>query len=107
MTALTATVTTTPTLDRDRLQDGLDMVNEAINELTTVRSTIGATQNALDSANQDHIDMTNYMEMSITQITAVDVTEAATRLSADQLMLQASYMTISQLSKLSLVNYMR
>lgn len=104
---LTATVTTTPTLDRDRLQDGLDLVNEAINELTTVRSTIGATQNTLDSVNQDHIDMTNYMELSITQITAVDVTEAATRLSADQLMLQASYMTISQLSKLSLVNYMR
>ena len=104
---LTATVTTTPTLDRDRLQNGLDLVNQAINELSTVRSKIGGTQNALDAANQDHIDMTLYMEQSITKITQVDVAEAATRLSADQVMLQASYMTISQLSKLSLANYLR
>lgn len=104
---LTATVTTTPVLDRDRLQDGLDMVNEAINELTTVRSRIGTTQNALESATQDQFDMTAYMEQSIIQITEVDVTEAASRMSADQLMLQASYMTISQLSKLSLANYLR
>ena len=103
---LTATVTTTPVLDRARLQDGLDLVNQAINELSTVRSSIGVTQNALDSANEDHTDMTVYMEQTITQITQVDVAEAASRLSADQLMLQASYMTISQLSKLSLANYL-
>jgi flagellar hook-associated protein 3 FlgL len=104
---LTATVTTTPVLDRDRLQNGLDLVNEAINELTTLRSRVGVTQTALESANQEHIDITTYMEQSIIQISAVDVTEAATRMSADQLMLQASYMTIAQLSKLSLSNYLR
>lgn len=104
---LTATVTTTPVLDRTRLQDGLDLVNQAISELSTVRSSIGVTQNALDSANEGHTDMTLYMEQTITKITQVDVAEAASRLSADQLMLQASYMTISQLSKLSLANYLR
>jgi len=104
---LTATVTTTPVLDRDRLQDGLDLVNQAINELSTVRSRVGVTQNALEMANEDHTDMTTYMEQTITQITQVDVAQAATQLSADQVMLQASYMTISQLSKLSLANYLR
>lgn len=104
---LAATVTTTPTLDRDRLNDALGLVNDAINGLPTIRSRIGAAQNALDAANEDHADMMTYMEQSIVQITSVDVTEAASRMASDQLMLQASYMTISQLSQLSLANYLR
>jgi flagellar hook-associated protein 3 FlgL len=104
---LAATVTTSPTLDRDRLNDALGLVNDAINGLPTIRSRIGAAQNALDSANEDHADMMTYMEQSIVQITSVDVTEAASRMASDQLMLQASYMTISQLSQLSLANYLR
>lgn len=104
---LAATVTTTPTLDRDRLNDALSLANDAVNGLPTIRARIGAAQNALQAANDDHADMTTYMEQSIVAITSVDITEAASRLSADQLMLQASYMTISQLSQLSLANYLR
>jgi flagellar hook-associated protein 3 FlgL len=104
---LTATVTTSPTLDRDRLQDALNLANDAVNTLPTIRSRIGATQNALDAANDDHADMSTYMDQTILQLTSVDVTEAASRLASDQLTLQASYMTISQLSQLSLANYLR
>lgn len=104
---LTATVTTSPTIDRDRLQDALGVVNQALSNLPTIRSRIGAAQTALEDANQVHIDMTAYLEQSITEITAVDITEAATRLSADQLLLQASYMSVAQLSQLSLASYLR
>lgn len=104
---LTATVTTTPTLDRDRLQDALTLATDAIGGLTTIRSGIGANQNALEATNENHADMSTYMDQSIIDITSVDVTEAASRVAQDQLMLQASYMTISQLSQLSLANYLR
>ena len=104
---LTATVTTTPTLDRNRLQDALSLADAAISGLPTIRSGIGAAQNALETANDDHADMSTYLDQSILNITSVDVPEAASRMASDQLMLQASYMTISQLGQLSLANYMR
>ncbi len=104
---LTATVTLTPTVDRDRLQDALALVNQAISSLPTIRSRIGTAQNALDLANEVHVDMTTYLDQSITNLTSVDITQAATRISAEQVLLQASYMTISQLGQLSLANFMR
>ncbi len=104
---LTASVTLSPTVDRNRLQDALDVVNEAISNLPTIRSRIGTAQNALDLANEVHADMTTYFDQSITNLTSVDITEAASRMSAEQVLLQASYMTISQLGQLSLANFMR
>ena len=103
---LTATVTLTPTIDRDRLQDALDVVNQAIQELPTIRSRIAASQTALDQADEMHADMTTYLEVSITEITSVDITETISRINADQVLLQASYMTISRLGQLSLANYL-
>lgn len=104
---LTASVTLTPTVDRNRLQDALNVVNQAISNLPTIRSRIGTAQNALDSANEVHADMATYLDQSITNLTSVDITEAATKMSSEQVLLQASYMTISQLGQLSLANFMR
>jgi flagellar hook-associated protein 3 FlgL len=104
---LTASVTITPSVDRNRLQDALDVVNQAVSNLPTIRSRIGTAQNALDSANEVHADMSTYLDQSITNLTSVDITEAATKMSSEQVLLQASYMTISQLGQLSLANFMR
>lgn len=104
---LSATVTLTPTIDRDRLQDALNLTTDALGGLTSLRGGMGAAQNALDAANEGHADMGTYMDQAILDITSVDVTEAASRMAQDQLMLQASYMTISQLSQLSLASYLR
>lgn len=104
---LTATVTTSPTVDRDRLQDALDLINQAIDSLPTIRSRVGAAQNALAQANDGHEEMALYLDQSITSIASVDITEAITRMTADQTLLEASYMAIAQLSRMSLANYLR
>lgn len=104
---LTASVSLSPTVDRNRLQDALIVVNEAIASLPTIRSRIGTAQNALDLANEVHADMTTYLDQSITNLTSVDIPEAMTRISNEEVLLQASYMTISQLGQLSLANFMR
>jgi flagellar hook-associated protein 3 FlgL len=104
---LTATVTLTPTVDRDRLQNALELVNQAVNSLPTIRSRVGSAQNALDQANEEHGDMTTFLDQSITNITGVDVAEAMSRMAADETLLNVSYMAIAKLGQLSLVNFMR
>jgi flagellar hook-associated protein 3 FlgL len=104
---LTASVTLSPTVDRNRLQDALDLVNQAVSNLPTIRSRLGTAQNALDLANEVHADTTTYLDQSITNLTSVDVPAAMTRVSSESMLLQASYMTISQLGQLSLANFMR
>lgn len=104
---LVATVTTTPTIDRDRLNDALRLANEAIQEIPDITSRLGTAQNAIASANEDHDDLTTYLEKAVTDITAVDIPQVMTRMTADQTLLEASYMTISTLGRLSLTNYLR
>ncbi len=103
---LTNTVTMDP-LDRDRLNDALDLVNQAIQEIPDITSRIASAQTVLDKVTTDNDDLKVYLNQSVTDITGIDVTEVMTRLTQDQTLLEASYMTISSLSKLNLASYLR
>jgi flagellar hook-associated protein 3 FlgL len=103
---LAATASTSPTIDHARLQDALNVVNKAIDDLPNTRAQIGAAQNAVDQATNEHNTMSTYIEQSITDIKAVDVPSALSQLSNDQTILQAAYMTTVRLSGLSLTQYM-
>lgn len=103
---LSSTVTTDP-LDRDRLNDALDLVNQAIQDIPNITSRIASAQTALDSVTTENDDLKVYLNQSVTDITGIDVTEVMTRLTQDQTLLQASYMTISTLSQLNLASYLR
>jgi|LNFM01.1.fsa_nt_gb flagellar hook-associated protein 3 FlgL len=103
---LTNTVTMDP-LDRARLNDALDLVNQAIQEIPDITSRIASAQTVLDKVTTDNDDLKVYLNQSVTDITGIDVTEVMTRLTQDQTLLQASYMTISSLSKLNLASYLR
>lgn len=103
---LTATAATSPTIDTARLNEALNVVNQAVNDLPTVRSSIGAAQNAIDQATNEHNTMSTYLEQTITDIKSVDVPSALTQLSSDQTVLEAAYMTTVRLSGMSLASYM-
>ncbi len=102
-----ANTATLDPLDRDRLNDALDLVNEAIQGIPDITSRIASAQTALDKVTTDNDDLKIYITQSVTDITSIDVTEVMTRLTQDQTLLQASYMTISSLSKLNLASYLR
>lgn len=104
---LTATATTSPTIDHARLTEALSVVNSAVQDLPTIRAGIGAAGNAIDQANNEHNTLSTYLEQNITDIKAVDVPSALTQLSSDQTLLQAAYTTIVKLSGLSLASFMR
>lgn len=103
---LTATAATSPTIDTARLNDALSVVNQAVNDLPTIRASIGASENAIDQATNEHNTTTTYLEQTITNIKSVDVPSALTQLSSDQTVLEAAYMTTVRLSGMSLASYM-
>jgi flagellar hook-associated protein 3 FlgL len=108
--------------DRTMLETALALVNTALGvesgngalgvdaiqlDLTQLRAVIGASRNGLEVAQQRIDDFKLYTEENISSIEHVDVTEAMTRLATTQTQLEASYMTLSKLSQLSLTDYLR
>lgn len=104
---MTATATTSPNIDTIRLQEALDVVNLALDAIPDIRSRIAATQLTIDNTNESHADINLYVDERITDIKAVDIPLTVTRLANDQLVLEASFMTVSRLSQLSLSSFLR
>jgi flagellar hook-associated protein 3 FlgL len=104
---LAKTATTSPTIDTLRLQEALTIVNQAINDIPNIRSRIGASLNALDKADVGHRDMLLFVEETISDIENVDIPATVARMTMDQVLLEASFLTISRLRDLSLTNFLR
>ncbi|MGB1547580.1 MAG: flagellin [Alphaproteobacteria bacterium] len=102
-----AKTTVTSPLDRSRLEDALRLSEEAINEISDIRTNIGGSLKAVDLANTVHSDALLKVQENISNIENVDVAAAMTKLSNDQLHLEASFMVLARLSSLSLVNFLR
>jgi len=92
---------------RTRLNEALDLANEAISAIPDVRSRIGSSRSTLELANNQHDEFLLYAEGAIGDIENVDVTEAVTRLSSHQATLEASYASLARLQSVSLVDYLR
>ena len=96
-----------PPSDRAALQHALDVVGQALTEIPDIRTKIGTAQSMLDQVNKRHSDFQLYSEKTIGEIQNIDAAEVMTRLQSDSTSLQASYMSISTLSRLNLLNYLR
>ncbi|MDX1486368.1 MAG: flagellin, partial [Alphaproteobacteria bacterium] len=104
---LTATASTSPTIDKLRLQEALVVVNQAIDNLPVIRSRIGSAQLSIEQASDSHNDIALYLDQSISDVKAVDIPLTVTKLTNDQVILEASFMTVSRLASLTLVNFMK
>jgi len=90
-----------------RLEEALGLAEAAVNEIPDIRSRIGVARNALEAETARHEESLLYGEKAIGDIENVDVTEAITRLAAEQTTLQASYAALARLQSLSLADYLR
>lgn len=104
---LVATSNNTPTPDTNRLQEALTVVNQAIDNLPVIRSRIASAQRSIEQVNGSHEDIKLYIDETITDIKGVDIALAVTRLTNDQSVLEASFMTVSRLASLTLTNFLR
>ncbi len=102
---MTADASTDP-IETVRFQEALDVVSEAIDNIPTIRSRIGASLKAIETADNAHRDMDLLIERSISDIENVDIPETVAKLSMDQVLLEASFMTIGRLAQLNLANFL-
>lgn len=104
---LTATAVTGGQVDEVRVNEALGLIGEAINDLPDLIGRIGAARRTLENVNAKHDDFQLYAEQTITDIEAADITLTLAQLSQDSTVLEASYATLGQLSRLSLLDYLR
>jgi flagellar hook-associated protein 3 FlgL len=111
-----------PTPSQDEMETALSLINTALGtesgnaargvlpltqDVADIQSLIGTSRSSIDQANARHSDFTIYLEQNISDIKTVDVAQTLTQVSSYTTQLQASYMTLSQISQLSLLNYLK
>jgi flagellar hook-associated protein 3 FlgL len=92
--------------DPTTLRAAMDLMDQAITRLNTVTSTIGAASNALDVSEKRHNDNLVVLKETVGSIEDTNILEASSKLSQEELQLQASYSVIARLSRLSIINYL-
>ena len=103
---LNATVTS-GNIDTATLESALGLAIEAIEEIPDIRSRVGSDRLLLETMKVRHQDFIVFTGEAINKIETVDVVAAVSRMSIDQVMLEASYMLTARLSQLSLANFLR
>ncbi len=93
--------------DRVGLEGALDQATQAINGLADLRGTLGARSARLESIATSQDAQADYLRESIGTIEDVDLAEAMTKLAQDRIVLEASYLALSQINSLSLADYLR
>lgn len=94
-------------LDGAVLQQAYTMMKSAVDGLSDIRGRIGASSKVLEAASSGHDDYLTYASNLVSVLEDVDVAEATTRLAQDEVQLQGSYLSLSRISDLSLLNYLR
>lgn len=105
-------------VDQAYLQAGLELISKAIDGTATanypatiqglrqIAGEAAATYAVLDTTLERHTRFIGYAETAIGNIEQVDTAEAAVKLNADQLALQASLSTLARLNDITLLNYL-
>ncbi|MAM76336.1 flagellin [uncultured Tistrella sp.] len=88
-------------------ETALTMVNDAIATLADYRAEVGTNQARLDSIISGHEDRKVTQEEAIAAIEKTDIPSATVRMSNDQTILDASYMMVSQINRMSLADYLK
>lgn len=95
----------------DQVRNMLGTVIEAdpttsFESITQLRSRVLGPLNMLSTSRENHARFINYAEDVSAEIEGIDEAEVISRLQANQLVLQASFQTLSQIQGLSLVNFL-
>jgi flagellar hook-associated protein 3 FlgL len=96
-----------PPGDRATMEDALDVVSQAISDVSDIRTRIGASRAALENVNKRFDEFQLYSEKTISELENVDITKTITQMNSDQLAVEASFTTLSRLNDLSLTRFLR
>ena len=93
--------------DKVVLEESYRMLQSALDGLSDLRGKIGATSDVLDKAREGHTDFIAYSNNLISNIEDVDIAAATTELAGQEVQLQGSYLALTRVQNLSLLDYIR
>ncbi|HEY6642622.1 flagellar hook-associated protein FlgL [Povalibacter sp.] len=89
------------------LSGGLQQVDQAIDHFLGVRGEVGARLSALDTADAAREDLSIDRASTLSDLRDLDYAEALARMNQQMVALQAAQLSYSQISQLSLFDYLR
>jgi len=100
-------VTTVGGVEISPLENGLKELDDAIDRVVSVQTTIGARQNALDRQESINEDYILDMQTATSTIGDLDFAEAISKFNIQNVALQAAQQAYTKVQNLSLFNFMR
>jgi len=88
------------------LQTALTTTNKAVADLGNLQESIANTSNALNNAQQTQTSFVTFLQNSLSSVKDVDTAQAAAQVQQYQTQLQASFLAVSTLTKLSLASFL-
>lgn len=93
--------------DRATMEDALSVISGAIDDVSDIRTKIGASRAALENVNRRLDEFQLYSEKTISDLENCDITKTITEMNADQVAVEAAFTTLARLSQLSLTKFLR
>ncbi|GEM_PF-1460950 len=90
----------------DTLKSSLTTSNQAVADLGNLQESISNVSNTLNSASQTQTTFVTYLQNSLSNVKDVDTAQAAAQVQQFQTQLQASFLAVSTLTKLSLASFL-
>lgn len=87
--------------------DTLTNIDAAELNVSTIKSTIGAQQNTLESVRSQHQDVVIVNKKILSELKDLDYAEAVSRLSFETFALEAAQQSFAKIANLSLFNFIR
>ncbi len=103
--SLTAQASESPA-DLDTVQDAYDLLDQAIDELATEQARLSGIGQSVDEAVDRNVDFQLYVESLVDDLKNVDAAEIASKLSATETQLEASYNVLKALQRVNLLDYL-
>lgn len=88
------------------LEESFSLMKSALDGLSDLRGQIGANSKVLLKTHESHSDFLTFAENTASGIEDVDVAQATTEMSFAQVQLQGSYLALSRVSNLNLLQYL-
>jgi flagellar hook-associated protein 3 FlgL len=89
-----------------KLALAMDMINNSIQNLASVRAQLGLAKQNIDEANATHNDTKLLVTQNLINVSQTNIVEATTHMSEIQATLQATYIAFQRLNTLRLSNYL-
>tara|TARA_R110000868_G_scaffold218576_2_gene469162 strand:- start:87152 stop:88057 length:906 start_codon:yes stop_codon:yes gene_type:complete len=95
-------------LENDSVTDidaAIDLLNQAQTELSNMLGEVGGQQAGFDLLKSRHVNTNLFLTEQVDNIEKVDIAEAMTRFTQQQTTLEASMAVVTQINRLSLLDY--